>query len=434
MPWRTPIADPCGSATPPWMASRAAWSPALSGPAAGLDADHAHVVLEERVEEPDRVRAAADAGDEEVRQRARRREHLLARLLADHRLEVADHRRERVRAEGGAEQVVRRAHVRHPVAHRLVDRVLERARAGGDAPHLGAEEAHARDVRGLALHVLGAHVDDAVEAEEGADGGSGDAVLARARLGDDALLAHPLHEQRLAERVVDLVGAGVAQVLALEEDAAAEALGQAARRGRAASAARRSRAAGRGTRTRRPGRAAPPRTPPRSRAAAPSASRARSGRRTGRSARPRPATRRSSDASTLVMPPPPPPRAPPSRTPSPSPGPCDPVAPRRRSTRRRRAAARPASPRRRSRARARRRASGTTRGSARPFTSDQSNGTPVPPGSCVSPGSRVSTRMPAATTRSAAPPPRRSPCRRARPSAPAAAGRRGPPAGSSPCS
>ena len=62
------------------------------------------------------------------------------------------------------------------------------------------------------------HVDGAVEAEERAGGGGGDAVLAGAGLGDDAGLAHALGEQGLAEHVVDLVGAGVVQVLALEED------------------------------------------------------------------------------------------------------------------------------------------------------------------------------------------------------------------------
>ena len=65
------------------------------------------------------------------------------------------------------------------------------------------------DVQRLARHVLGAHVDDALEAEQRAGGGRRDAVLAGAGLGDDARLAHALGEQRLAERVVDLVRAGV---------------------------------------------------------------------------------------------------------------------------------------------------------------------------------------------------------------------------------
>ena len=61
-----------------------------------------------------------------------------------------------------------------------------------DRTHFGAEQPHAEHVRRLARDVDLAHVDDALEAELGADGGGGDAVLAGAGLGDDALLAHAL--------------------------------------------------------------------------------------------------------------------------------------------------------------------------------------------------------------------------------------------------
>ena len=43
-------------------------------------------------------------------------------------------------------------------------------------------------------------------------------MLARARLGDQLLLAHVLGQQSLAHAVVQLVGPGVVQVLALEVD------------------------------------------------------------------------------------------------------------------------------------------------------------------------------------------------------------------------
>jgi hypothetical protein len=123
-----------------------------------------------------------------------------------------------VRADAGADQVVRRLDVRDPVADRLARCLLQRARAELDGQDLGAEQPHPLDVRALPAHVLRAHVDDALEPEPGADGRSGDAVLSRSRLGDDAPLAEPDREQRLAKRVVDLVRAGVAQVLALEQD------------------------------------------------------------------------------------------------------------------------------------------------------------------------------------------------------------------------
>ena len=97
------------------------------------------------------------------------------------------------------------------------------------------------DVERLALHVLGAHVDVALEAEQRARRRRRDAVLPGAGLGDDAPLAHADGEQRLAERVVDLVRAGVRQILALQEDPrAAGCLRQAPSPRRPASAGRRS--------------------------------------------------------------------------------------------------------------------------------------------------------------------------------------------------
>ena len=53
-------------------------------------------------------------------------------------------------------------------------------------------------------------------------------MLASARLGDDTRLAHALGELDLAQAVVDLVAAGVIELVALEVDfGAAEVLGQA---------------------------------------------------------------------------------------------------------------------------------------------------------------------------------------------------------------
>ena len=137
-------------------------------------------------------------------------------LVADPALEVAHDRRVRVRAHGRTQHVVGRLDVGHPVAHRLVDRVLERRRPRRHRAHLGAQRAHPQDVGALALDVLGAHVDDAREVEQRTGRRGRHAVLAGAGLGDDPGLAEPPGEQSLAEGVVDLVRPGVGQVLALE--------------------------------------------------------------------------------------------------------------------------------------------------------------------------------------------------------------------------
>ena len=128
-----------------------------------------------------------------------------------------------MRADGRAEQVVDAVRVGDPVAQRLVDRRAQRLVAGLDGDDFGAEAAHAIDVRRLPLHVDGAHVDRAGQADARAGRGGCDAVLAGAGLGDDALRAEALGEQRLADRVVDLVRARVREVFALEPDLGAPA-------------------------------------------------------------------------------------------------------------------------------------------------------------------------------------------------------------------
>ena len=162
--------------------------------------------------EPPPTQAATTSGS-----RPTALEHLRAGLVADHPLVLAHHQRERVRAGDGAEHVVRGLDVGHPVAHRLVDRVLQRARAGGHRHDGGAEQLHPHDVERLPAGVLLAHVDRALQAHQRGRGRGGHAVLAGAGLGDDPLLADALGEQRLAQHIVDLVRAGVVEVLALEQ-------------------------------------------------------------------------------------------------------------------------------------------------------------------------------------------------------------------------
>ncbi len=83
---------------------------------------------------------------------------------------------------------------------------------------VGAEQLHAEHIGLLPLDIDRAHIDDAIEAETGAGGRRRDAMLSGAGLGDDAGLAHAAREQDLAEHIVDLVRAGVVQLLALEID------------------------------------------------------------------------------------------------------------------------------------------------------------------------------------------------------------------------
>ena len=195
-----------------------------------------------------------------------------------------------MRSQHRAEQIVRRAHVRDPVAHRFVDRVLQRARAGIHAHHFRAQQAHAEDVEPLALHVLGAHVDDAFEAQARRHRRRGDSVLARAGFRDDAALAHAHGQQALADAIVDFVRAGVQQVFALDVNArAAQMLRQPRSKLQRRGPPGKILAAGSRALSGNSDPCARPRTRARVPRAAPPASPERSGRRTGRSGPSRPA-------------------------------------------------------------------------------------------------------------------------------------------------
>ena len=84
--------------------------------------------------------------------------------------------------------------------------------------HSSAQEFHAIHIGTLTLDVFGAHVNNALKAVAGADGGRGHTVLARACFGNDARLAHALGQHGLSNGVVDFVRARVVQVFALQID------------------------------------------------------------------------------------------------------------------------------------------------------------------------------------------------------------------------
>ena len=186
---------------------------------AGFDADEADAwFVKEFEESTDGVGASADTGDDIVWQTSFSAQNLLFGFDGDDAVEIADHHRIRVRTIGRPQNVMRLANVGDPVAHGLVDSLLERALAGLDAPDLGAHETHAVYVEGLAFHVYRAHVDDALQAKAGADSSGSGAMLAGAGLSDDALLPHTDGEQSLADDIIDLMGPSVEHVLALKVD------------------------------------------------------------------------------------------------------------------------------------------------------------------------------------------------------------------------
>ena len=105
---------------------------------------------------------------------------------------------------------------------RLVDGVLENTVTKCHFDHLGAQHAHAGHVERLSPCVDLSHVDAALETEHRTHGGRGNAVLSCSGLRDHAGLAHALDEQCLPDRIIDLMGTGMVEVLTLEEHSGVE--------------------------------------------------------------------------------------------------------------------------------------------------------------------------------------------------------------------
>src|SRR5947209_3431748 len=175
------------------------------------------------MKQPHGIRAAANAGNERIGRTPSRLQHLGAGFVADHLLEVAYHHRVGMRPGDGADTVEGVGDIGDPIAQRLVHRILERLRPRFNRTHLGAERLHAQHVWLLPLDVDHAHIDDAFETEFRAHRRGGNPMHAGPGLGDDARFAHAAGQQDLTEHVVDLVRAGVIEVLALEIDFCAAA-------------------------------------------------------------------------------------------------------------------------------------------------------------------------------------------------------------------
>src|SRR5262249_49788520 len=149
----------------------------LRPPAAGFYANQLDaLVFDELVEDADRVRTAANAGNDRRRKPAFSFENLRARLVTDDGVEIAHHGGIRVRSQHAAEQVMRGADVGHPVAHSLIDGIFERSRTRLYAANLSTQQPHTENVQLLAAHIFRTHVNNTFQAKEGTDGGCGYAV------------------------------------------------------------------------------------------------------------------------------------------------------------------------------------------------------------------------------------------------------------------
>ena len=81
--------------------------------------------------------------------------------------------------------------------------------------HLSPQQLHTIAVQRLTNRVLLAHKNLTLQPHQRSGGGGGYAVLPGAGLGDHPGFAQALGQQALTQYIVDFVGAGVVQVLAL---------------------------------------------------------------------------------------------------------------------------------------------------------------------------------------------------------------------------
>jgi len=204
-----------------------------------LHADQSHLpVFQKLVEQPDGVAASIDAGHAKIRQASLLVEDLTFRLPADHPLEIPHDRGVGMGSHGGAEDVVGALQIRDPITEGLVDGVFEGAASAFNGNHFGAQQAHAEHVEGLPFHVLLPHVHGALHTEQSGHRGGGYAVLTGTGFGDDPCFPHAPGQEDLADRVVDLMGSGVIQILPLQIDPGpAPGLGQAGGKGQRCGAA-----------------------------------------------------------------------------------------------------------------------------------------------------------------------------------------------------
>ncbi len=135
------------------------------------------------------IAATAHAGDHVIRQlRTLLLLQLLPYLGANYGLEAGHHVRVWVRPYYRANDVMRIFGVVDPVADGFVGGVFEGFAARDGRYHGGPQQLHPLHVGLLPLHVHLAHVHDALQVGQGADGGGGHAVLPGAGLGDNTLL------------------------------------------------------------------------------------------------------------------------------------------------------------------------------------------------------------------------------------------------------
>ena len=198
-------------------------------PAGRLHPDQLGGGVDEAREDADGVGPPAHAGGDHVGIAPVEQGRALGPGLdADDPVELAHHPRVRVRAHDrarGSSGWSPRVATQSRMASLTASFSVRLPDMAGD--HLGAQQAHAEHVEGLARRCRPRPCRPCTSMPSRAAAvARGHAVLAGTGLGHQAGLAHAPGQQGLAQHVVDLVRAGVVEVLALEQHPHAQLVGQ----------------------------------------------------------------------------------------------------------------------------------------------------------------------------------------------------------------
>ena len=123
-----------------------------------------------------------------------------------------------MRARCGTNEIKGGVDIGDPIAQRFIHRVFKGAAPGAHRYDFSAEQFHAKHIWLLALYILRAHKHYTRQVKTRTNRRCSDAMLARTGLGNDAGLAHALGEQNLAQAIIDLMRAGVVELIALKID------------------------------------------------------------------------------------------------------------------------------------------------------------------------------------------------------------------------
>ena len=180
-----------------------------------LHAVNLYRVVQEPGEHAHGVGAAAYTGYHGIGKLPGHLHKLLPGLNAHNGLEVPDHQGEGVGPHHGADAVNAVPVIRGIGGKGRIHRLFQGGKAFRYGNHVGSQNLHSCHVGSLLLNVHLPHVNVALQAKVGGGGSQSHAVLSGAGFGDDLFLSHVLGKEGFSHAVVQLVGAGVVQILPL---------------------------------------------------------------------------------------------------------------------------------------------------------------------------------------------------------------------------